>query len=52
MDETTVASGMITGGWEYIWTVYIATWTVVLGYGAFAVTQARSVLHRPPESPQ
>lgn len=25
--------GRIVGGWEYIWTAYILTWTVLLVYG-------------------
>jgi hypothetical protein len=49
MDETTVGTGMITGGWEYVWTVYIATWAVVLGYAAFAILRSRTGPSRPPE---
>ena len=33
--------GVITGGWEYVWTVYGATWFVLTGYFAYLMTRTR-----------
>ena len=33
-DAAPLPTGRITGGWEYIWTAYILTWSGVVLYGA------------------
>ncbi len=30
-----IGQGMITGGWEYVWTAYGMTWAVLCAYTAF-----------------
>ncbi|MFZ5477440.1 MAG: hypothetical protein ACOZNI_11760 [Myxococcota bacterium] len=34
MDPTQVGSGVITGGSEYVWAVYVVTWLVIGLYAA------------------
>lgn len=35
-------SGMIVGGWEYVWAVYGLTWLALAGYGVGLVIRWRS----------
>jgi heme exporter protein D len=32
-----VPSGMIQGGWEYVWAAYGVSWTVLLGLTVFVL---------------
>lgn len=34
--------GMIQGGWEYVWTVFIVTWAVLIGYGISLYIRGRT----------
>lgn len=34
-------SGMITGGWEYVWLVYGATWAALAAYTVSLIVRGR-----------
>ena len=36
--EGEVASGMIQGGWGYVWAAYGITWTVLLAFTFFTLS--------------
>lgn len=33
--------GVIEGGWQYVWPVYLVTWTVLAGYGISLILRGR-----------
>ena len=36
-------SGMVQGGWEYVWIVYSATWTVLVAYTFSLLVRGRNL---------
>lgn len=44
MGEDAVATGMIQGGWGYVWAVYGISWTVLLTYTIRALLLRRQAL--------
>lgn len=44
MGEDAVATGMITGGWEYVWAVYGLSWGVLITYTIRALLLRRRAL--------
>lgn len=42
MEPGAVGSGMVTGAWGYVITVYLATWVVVVGLSVRAFLAARA----------
>ncbi len=38
--ENEVATGMIQGGWEYVWAAYGVSWVVLLAFTVFALLGA------------
>lgn len=42
MEAGAVGSGMVTGAWGYVITVYVATWLVVVGLSVRAFLAARA----------
>jgi heme exporter protein D len=37
MESGAVGSGMIYGGWEYVWVVYGVSWAVLVAYTVVAL---------------
>lgn len=44
MGEEAVGTGMIQGGWEYVWAVYGLSWTVLVAYTLRALLLRREAL--------
>lgn len=38
--DGSVGSGMIQGGWEYVWAAYGMSWSVLLVFAAYAIFSA------------
>jgi len=38
--ESTAPTGMIQGGWEYVWGAYGISWVVLVAFTVFAVRKA------------
>jgi hypothetical protein len=39
-------TGVIQGGWEFVWAAYAVTATILVGYGLSLVVRHRSALRR------
>jgi heme exporter protein D len=39
-------TGVIQGGWEYVWAAYAVTATILVGYGLSIVMRHRSAMRR------
>lgn len=49
MDD--VGMGVVQGGWGYVWTVYGATWLVLVGYMVSLWGRTRAEARRPAPAP-
>lgn len=44
--QVAAPTGMLKGGWEYVWSAYAITFTMVLGYGLLTTLWYRRALSR------
>ena len=51
MDEVEIGRGVLQGGWGYVWTVYGATWLVLLGYMLSLWVRTRAAAGRGADAP-